>query len=96
MVVARELYFRGYEVLIYCPFSKLKELTSQHLQYNRSLGLPCYDSIEPLQDCDLLIDGLFGFGLERTLTDPVATAINQLNEWHKPTSTDMTSRPKFA
>ncbi|NJM70432.1 MAG: NAD(P)H-hydrate dehydratase [Scytonema sp. RU_4_4] len=84
LVVARELHFRGYEVLIYCPFSKLKELTSQHLQYNRSLGLPCYDSIEPLQDCDLLIDGLFGFGLERTLTDPVATAINQLNEWHKP------------
>ncbi|QDL10987.1 bifunctional ADP-dependent NAD(P)H-hydrate dehydratase/NAD(P)H-hydrate epimerase [Brasilonema octagenarum UFV-E1] len=84
LVVARELYFRGYEVLIYCPFSKLKELTSQHLQYNRSLGLPCYDSIEPLQDCDLLIDGLFGFGLERTLTDPVASAINQLNEWDKP------------
>ncbi|WP_017318023.1 bifunctional ADP-dependent NAD(P)H-hydrate dehydratase/NAD(P)H-hydrate epimerase [Mastigocladopsis repens] len=84
LVVARELHFRGYEVLIYCPFSKLKELTSQHLQYAKSLGLPCYDAIEPLQDCDLLVDGLFGFGLERTLTDPVATAINQLNEWKKP------------
>ncbi|MBW4632228.1 MAG: NAD(P)H-hydrate dehydratase [Iphinoe sp. HA4291-MV1] len=84
LVVARELHFRGYEVLIYCPFSKLKELTSQHLQYNRSLGLLCYDSIEPLKNCNLLIDGLFGFGLERTLTDPVANAINQLNEWNKP------------
>ncbi|NMG06376.1 NAD(P)H-hydrate dehydratase [Brasilonema sp. UFV-L1] len=84
LVVARELHFRGYEVLIYCPFSKLKELTSQHLQYAKNLSLPCYDSIEPLQNCDLLIDGLFGFGLERTLTEPVATAINQLNEWNKP------------
>jgi NAD(P)H-hydrate epimerase len=84
LVVARELYFRGYEVFIYCPFSKLKELTSQHLQYAKSLGIPYYELIEPLQNCDLLIDGLFGFGLERTLTHPVATAINQLNEWNKP------------
>jgi hydroxyethylthiazole kinase-like uncharacterized protein yjeF len=84
LVVARELHFRGYQVSIYTPISKLKELTSQHLQYAQSLGLPCYDSIEPLQDCDLLVDGLFGFGLERALTDPVASAINQLNQWSKP------------
>lgn len=84
LVVARELHFRGYEVFIYCPFAKLKELTSQHLQYAKSLGVPHYEAIEPLQNCDFLVDGLFGFGLERTLTDPVATAINQLNEWKKP------------
>ena len=84
LVVARELHFCGYDVKIYSCFSKLKELTSQHLQYAQSLNIPCYESIEQLSDCDLLIDGLFGFGLERTLTDPVATAINQLNEWNKP------------
>ncbi|MFH7024432.1 MAG: NAD(P)H-hydrate dehydratase [Heteroscytonema crispum UTEX LB 1556] len=84
LVVARELHFQGVEVCIYCPFSKLKELTSQHLQYAQSLGIPCYQFIEQLLDCDLLIDGLFGFGLERTLIDSVATAINQLNEWSKP------------
>ncbi|MEH2039611.1 NAD(P)H-hydrate dehydratase [Nostoc sp.] len=80
LVVARELYFRGYEVWIYSPFSKLKELTSQHLQYAQSLGIPIYQTIEQLPDSDLLIDGLFGFGLERNLTDPIASAINQLNE----------------
>jgi len=37
-----------------------------------------------LQECDLLVDGLFGFGLERSLTDPVAAAINQLNQWSQP------------
>jgi hydroxyethylthiazole kinase-like uncharacterized protein yjeF len=84
LVVARELHFRGYQVWIYCPFSKLKELTSQHLQYAQSLGIPCYQSIEQVPECDFLVDGLFGFGLERTLTDPVATAINRVNEWHKP------------
>jgi NAD(P)H-hydrate epimerase len=84
LVVARELHFRGYKVCIYCPFSKLKELTSQHLQYAQSLGIPCYESIEALENCELLIDGLFGFGLERAITDPVASAINQLNQWSKP------------
>lgn len=84
LVVARELHFRGYEVRVYCPISKLKELTAQHLQYVRSLGISCDDSVEKLQDCDFLIDGLFGFGLERDITEPIASAINQLNQWHKP------------
>ncbi|MEH2078953.1 MAG: NAD(P)H-hydrate dehydratase [Nostoc sp.] len=84
LVVARELHFRGYEVWIYSPFSKLKELTSQHLQYAQSLGIPIYQTIEQLPDSDLLIDGLFGFGLERNLTDPIASAINQLNELSVP------------
>jgi ADP-dependent NAD(P)H-hydrate dehydratase / NAD(P)H-hydrate epimerase len=80
LVVARELHFRGYEVWIYSPFSKLKELTSQHLQYTQSLGIPIYQTIDQLPNSDLLIDGLFGFGLERQLTDSIASAINQLNE----------------
>lgn len=84
LVVARELHFRGYQVCIYSPFAKLKELTSQHLQYAQSLGIPCYSAIEELPDCDFLIDGLFGFGLERTITDTIATAINELNERNQP------------
>ena len=80
LVVARELHFKGYKVVIYCPFSQLKELTKQHAQYAESVGIPSLDSLEVLQECDLLIDGLFGFGLERSLLDPVAAAINQLNQ----------------
>ncbi|ODG98347.1 bifunctional ADP-dependent (S)-NAD(P)H-hydrate dehydratase/NAD(P)H-hydrate epimerase [Nostoc sp. KVJ20] len=84
LVVARELHFHGHEVWIYSPFSKLKELTSQHLQYAQSLGIPIYQTIEQLPHSDLLIDGLFGFGLERNLTDPIASAINRLNELSVP------------
>ncbi|MBD2210280.1 NAD(P)H-hydrate dehydratase [Nostoc linckia FACHB-104] len=84
LVVARELHFQGYEVWIYNPFPKVKELTSQHLQYAQSLGIPCYQAIEQLPDCDLLVDGLFGFGLERKLTDAVASAIEQFNTWKQP------------
>jgi NAD(P)H-hydrate epimerase len=84
LIVARELYFQAYEVVVYCPFSQLKELTSQHAQYVQSLGIRWFDSFDTLQNCDLLIDGLFGFGLERLITDPVAAAINQINQWTKP------------
>lgn len=84
LVVARELHFQGYEVLLYRPISKLKELTAQHAQYADSLGIPSFDSIAALSDCDLLIDGLFGFGITRSLTDPVASAINQINQWSQP------------
>ncbi|MCX7596591.1 MAG: NAD(P)H-hydrate dehydratase [Fischerella sp.] len=84
LVVARELHFRGYTVCIYRPFSKLKELTSQHLQYAQSIGIPCYEAVEDLPECDLLVDGLFGFGLETELKDPIASAINRLNERSTP------------
>lgn len=84
LIVARELHFQGYQVVVYCPFSKLKELTAQHAQYVQSLGIGWFDSFDALQDCDLLIDGLFGFGLERLITAPVTAAINQINQWNKP------------
>ncbi|XWK86726.1 MAG: NAD(P)H-hydrate dehydratase [Phormidium sp.] len=83
LVVARELHFRGYEVKIYRPFSKLKDLTAQHDLYAQSLGICYVENIADLQDCDLIIDGLFGFGLEREIKDNLAEAINGLNEWSK-------------
>jgi NAD(P)H-hydrate epimerase len=84
LVVARELHFHGYEVLIYRPIEKLKELTQNHAQYAASLGIPCYEQISPLYQCDLIIDGLFGFGQTRSLSGEIANAINQLNQWSQP------------
>ncbi|MBD1922107.1 NAD(P)H-hydrate dehydratase [Microcoleus sp. FACHB-831] len=84
LVVARELHFQGYKVVIYSPFSRLKELTQQHAQYAKSLGIPFSEEISLLQDCDLIIDGLFGFGLEIAIADPIASAINQINSLSKP------------
>mgnify|MGYP002780568171 FL=1 len=85
LVVARELFLQGHKITIYSPFEKLKELTSQHQQYVQSLGINISNSINTLQNSDYLIDGLFGFGLERNLTEPIASAINTINEWSKPT-----------
>ncbi|WP_016948959.1 bifunctional ADP-dependent NAD(P)H-hydrate dehydratase/NAD(P)H-hydrate epimerase [Anabaena sp. PCC 7108] len=84
LVVARELHFRGDQVWIYQPFTKLKELTSQHLQYAQSLGIPCFEELGELPNCDFLIDGLFGFGLEREITGNIALAVNHFNEGNQP------------
>jgi NAD(P)H-hydrate epimerase len=84
LVVARELSFRGYAVKLYHPFTKAKELTANHAQYAVSLGLPFVEQIEDLRDCDLLIDGLFGFGLERSLNGAIAADLKQINAWRLP------------
>ena len=86
LVVARELFFFGYQVQIYQPFERLKELTAAHAQVARSLlSLPFCTTVEDLHSCDVLIDGLFGFGLERELEGAIATTIHTLNAWAKPT-----------
>ncbi len=84
LVVARELHFKGCQVVIYQPLTKLKELTGQHAQYCSSLGIPIVEQLEALPECDLLIDGLFGFGLERSLSGDIAMAVDQINQWQKP------------
>lgn len=84
LVVARELHLNGYQVQLYQPFSKLKELTASHAQYAASLGIPIVEAIDALQPCDLIIDGLFGFGLTRALEGEIADAINSLNQGSTP------------
>ncbi len=79
LVVARELHSRGYRVKCFQPFARMKELTEAHAQYCASLGIPRV-GWEALADCDVLIDGLFGFGLARSLTGDVAVAIDEINQ----------------
>ncbi len=81
LVVARELHYRGYKVAFYSPFSKYKELTNSHAQYAESLGIERCDRLETLlKESDVLIDGLFGFGLERDVTGDIAKAIFSINQ----------------
>lgn len=84
LVVARELHFKGYEVAIHCPFAKQKDLAEHHARYCRSLGIPFLETGDALQTCDWIVDGLFGFGLERPLSDEVAALVNQINQLSQP------------
>jgi NAD(P)H-hydrate epimerase len=84
LVIARELYLAGYEVKVYRPFAKLKPLTADHANYVSSLGITIYEDIQPLESCQLLVDGLFGFGLTRDLPENLIKVINLINSWSQP------------
>jgi NAD(P)H-hydrate epimerase len=84
LVIARELYLAGYKVKVYRPFFKLKPLTTQHANYAASLGIGFYEEIQPLQECQLIVDGLFGFGLSRDLPENIIEAVNLVNIWSQP------------
>jgi len=84
LVVARELWFRGYEVVVCCPINKQKPLTASHLAFIQSLGIPVGSDFSALQAGALIVDGLFGFGLERSLEGKVAHLVNQINASMQP------------
>ncbi|ACK64192.1 carbohydrate kinase, YjeF related protein [Rippkaea orientalis PCC 8801] len=84
LVIARELHLQGYNVCLYRPFIQSKELTIQHLKYAQSLGIPYSQEIEFLENCELIIDGLFGFGLTRELSGNIAQAIEFINHLNIP------------
>jgi NAD(P)H-hydrate epimerase len=84
LVVARELFFQGYEVVVRRPLEKAKDLTTAHGRYVQSIGIPVDVSLDALKDCDLLIDGLFGYGLERSLEPPISDLVHQINEGSQP------------
>ncbi|MEM9803705.1 MAG: NAD(P)H-hydrate dehydratase, partial [Cyanobacteria bacterium P01_D01_bin.56] len=88
LVVARELFFQGYDVVIYSPFERCKPLTTDHGRYCRSLGIPWYDSWSEMESaldqCQIIVDGLFGFGLSRPLSGEIATAVDTINQRSQP------------
>ena len=80
LVVARELHHAGYRVSIYQPFSRFKDLTKQHAKYAKGLRIPFVRVVEDLADCEAIVDGWFGFGLTRPITDELAADIEQINQ----------------
>lgn len=84
LVVARELYLQGCGVQIFCPFSQRKDLTEQHARYCQHLGIPFVEAVDALVACQWLLDGFFGFGLERSLSPDLAQMVEHINQWGKP------------
>lgn len=80
LVVARELHLSGYEVAVCRPIAKAKDLTGQHWQYVEHLGIPTGDDVALVQQADLIIDGLFGFGQTRAIEGELAQTVDRLNQ----------------
>lgn len=92
LVVARELHHRGYEVVLWCPYARAKELTTAHKTYLQYLDVAFTDTDEKLASCNLIIDGGFGFGLQRPVEGTMAILLERVNRWHIPVvSIDMPS-----
>ncbi len=83
LVVARELWHRGRDIKVYLPLSNLKTLTAEHQTYIQTLGIPTVELAE-LRTSDLLIDGLFGYGLERAVAGELVDTIHKINSWQIP------------
>jgi NAD(P)H-hydrate epimerase len=84
LVVARELALQGYSVQIYHPFTRSKELTAAHAQFAQLLSIPFCGDVTALATCDVLLDGFFGFGLERQLEGEIAATLETINGWSIP------------
>jgi len=79
LVVGRELWLAQKSVKVWLGKPELKPLTADHARYLKALGAEFVESLEELADCDLLIDALFGIGLNRPLGEPWAGAVGWAN-----------------
>ncbi|MGD1905501.1 MAG: NAD(P)H-hydrate dehydratase [Leptolyngbyaceae cyanobacterium] len=84
LVVARELHHQGYQILIHYLTAKRKDLTAAHGFYLDYLGIPVTPNPEDLRSCDLIVDGGFGFGLERPIIGTIAQTLTMLNDGSQP------------
>lgn len=82
LVVARELWWRGYQVEVCCPCDRQKDLTASHLRFLQSLAIPVSADLPAAPQ--LWIDGLFGFGLDRPIEGKIAELITRLNSQTEP------------
>ena len=84
LIVARELHWLGYEVVVYSPIDRFKDLTDQHYRYVTSMGIARVSSVAELASCDAIVDGLFGFGLDRALSPAFINTIVEINQLQLP------------
>jgi ADP-dependent NAD(P)H-hydrate dehydratase / NAD(P)H-hydrate epimerase len=84
LVVARELHCRGYQVLLFSTSNQLKDLTASHYQYATSLGILTVADVAELKSCQVILDGFFGFGLDRQLSATLITTIAAINHLQLP------------
>jgi ADP-dependent NAD(P)H-hydrate dehydratase / NAD(P)H-hydrate epimerase len=84
LVVARELHFRGYQVVLLGTSTELKDLTAQHYQYATSLEITTVADVAEFKNCHVILDGIFGCGLDRQLNQTLISIIIAINQLQLP------------
>ncbi|MBI4115595.1 MAG: NAD(P)H-hydrate epimerase [Candidatus Omnitrophica bacterium] len=91
LVVARYLHEKGYkvEVLLFSEGKKLKADPARNFVANAKLSIPCrvvgehfaWETVPQLfGEFDVIIDALFGVGLNKDLTEPYLGLIQRVNQ----------------
>ena len=87
MAVARLLVQKGYLVTVFVvsnrPVNVSNFSESAKVQYEilKKMNIPIVTNL-PSDSYDIIIDGIFGVGLNRTITGNTETVINQINTFH--------------
>ncbi len=93
-VAARHLFNRGHEIGIFLASraDEIKGDAKVNFEIARKLGIPIYQEVPnklfqletALKDCSLVIDALFGTGLDRDIQEPYLGLIKAVNRAGKP------------
>ncbi len=75
MVLGRQLY-GAYEVSLYVPFGAKSSMAKIQLERAQKAGVPLVDEI---CEADVVVDALFGSGLNRMLDERTQTLLHRLN-----------------
>lgn len=84
VAVARILFGQGYASAIYMAGipEKWTEETKKQIQIARNVGVPEYNELD-LRHIRVVVDGIFGIGLSKSVREPYHTMINKLNAWRE-------------
>ncbi|WP_321326245.1 NAD(P)H-hydrate dehydratase [Thiomicrorhabdus sp.] len=86
-IIAQYAHIAGFEVTVLQAgdFNKIKGDALLALNELKQLGIqPVPYSKETLQDADLIVDAIFGTGLNQPITGEIAELIEQINQTKKP------------
>ena len=90
-VIARELFLKGFNVQVWCPFPIKKTLTNDHLNYLTSIGVTKLKEPPDVNGKELWIDAVFGNNQTRKVDDKLIKLFNQKfqNKYSKVVSIDV-------
>jgi len=77
IVIARELFLKGYDVTVWCPFPIRKKLTFQQLNYITSIGVKKLNNLpDPLKN-NLWIDAILGNNQKKAIDNQIINMFNK-------------------
>ncbi|SFV90631.1 NAD(P)HX epimerase / NAD(P)HX dehydratase [hydrothermal vent metagenome] len=78
IVLARQL-FGMYDIQLCVPLGMRSEMATLQLERAQKVGIMPFEAAKTIEDADVVVDALFGAGLNRMLNDTVQQLLHRLN-----------------